>query len=74
MSNNLNRYLTGELTPEEKMKFLQEAADDDGLREELVEYHSLLALVGWLGPKSDREAARKKLAEFMHRVGADKNR
>ena len=55
MGTNLNKYFAGELTSEEKEVFLLNVKNNGEMREEFIEYQSVVALVDWSFPKDDKE-------------------
>ena len=74
MGTNLNKYFAGELTSEEKEVFLLNVKNNGEMREEFIEYQSVVALVDWSFPKDDKELAKQKLSEFMSRVENSENK
>lgn len=54
MGTNLNKYFAGELTSEEKEVFLLNVKNNGEMREEFIEYQSVVALVDWSFPKDDK--------------------
>lgn len=65
MGNNLSKYFAGELSAEEKRRFLLEVSNEEELLEDFIECQNLLALTDWVFFKNDEEAAKQKLVEFM---------
>ena len=47
MGTNLNKYFAGELTSEEKEVFLLNVKNNGEMREEFIEYQSVV--VSWIG-------------------------
>ena len=74
MGTNLNKYFAGELTSEEKEVFLLNVKNNGEMREEFIEYQSVVALVDWPFPKDDKELAKQKLSEFMSRIENSENK
>ena len=74
MGTNLNKYFAGELTSEEKEVFLLNVKNNGEMREEFIEYQSVVALLDWLFPKDDKELAKQKLSEFMSRIENSENK
>lgn len=74
MEHTINRYLAGELTPEEKDEFLVEVNKKNELREELIDSQNLVALVDWVSFEEDNEHTQLKLNEFMRTIEKRKNR
>lgn len=68
MESKINRYLTDELTPEEKVKFLLEVDNNEELREEFIESQNLVALINCLISENDAELAQQKLGELMRKM------
>ena len=73
-TSNLNKYFAGELTSEEKEVFLLNVKNNGEMREEFIEYQSVVALVDWSFPKDDKELAKQKLSEFMSRIENSENK
>ena len=71
MGTNLNKYFAGELTSEEKEVFLLNVKNNGEMREEFIEYQSV---VDWSFPKDDKELAKQKLSEFMSRIENSENK
>lgn len=74
MGTNLNKYFAGELTSEEKEVFLLNVKNNGEMREEFIEYQSVVALLDWPFPKDDKELAKQKLSEFMSRIENSENK
>lgn len=74
MGTNLNKYFAGELTSEEKEVFLLNVKNNGEMREEFIEYQSVVALVDWSFHKDDKELAKQKLSEFMSRIENSENK
>ena len=74
MGTNLNKYFAGELTSVEKDVFLLNVKNNGEMREEFIEYQSVVALVDWSFPKDDKELAKQKLSEFMSRIENSENK
>lgn len=74
MGTNLNKYFAGELTSEEKEVFLLNVKNNGEMREEFIEYQSVVALVDCSFPKDDKELAKQKLSEFMSRIENSENK
>ena len=74
MGTNLNKYFAGELTSEEKEVFLLNVKNNGEMREEFIEYQSVVALVDRSFPKDDKELAKQKLSEFMSRIENSENK
>ena len=74
MGTNLNKYFAGELTSEEKEVFLLNVKNNGEMREEFIEYQSVVALVDLSFPKDDKELAKQKLSEFMSRIENSENK
>lgn len=68
MGNELSRYITGELTPDEKQQFLSEVAQDENLKKEYFEVQNMMTLIDWVLVEGEIETAQRKLAEFMDRL------
>lgn len=68
MESKINRYLTDELTPEEKVKFLLAVDNNEELREEFIESQNLVALINCLISENDAELAQQKLGELMRKM------
>ena len=71
MGTNLNKYFAGELTSE---VFLLNVKNNGEMREEFIEYQSVVALLDWSFPKDDKELAKQKLSEFMSRIENSENK
>ena len=65
MINSVVKYLTGELTPDEKKRFLLSVAENDTLRNELIEFDQLLGQVSLLPQKEDHIKAQRSLLKFL---------
>ena len=74
MGTNLNKYFAGELTSEEKEGYRFNEKHNGEMREEFIEYQSVVALVDWSFPKDDKELAKQKLSEFMSRIENSENK
>ena len=74
MGTNLNKYFAGELTSEEKEVFLLNVKNNGEMREEFIEYQSVVALLACSFPKDDKELAKQKLSEFMSRIENSENK
>ena len=74
MGTNLNKYFAGELTSEEKEVFLLNVKNNGEMREEFIEYQSVVALLDRSFPKDDKELAKQKLSEFMSRIENSENK
>lgn len=70
MKESLNKYFAGELTSDEKERFLMEVDKDKALKESFVDNQSLLVIIDWTFPgnKDNEEVIRQKLDEFMRKM------
>jgi len=74
MINLVAKYLTGELTSEEKKLFLLSVAEDKTLRDELAEFDQLLGHLSLLPQKDDELKAQKSLLNFLKDIDTKKER
>ena len=74
MINLVSKYLTGELTVDEKKLFLLSVAEDKTLRDELAEFDQLLGHLSLLPQKDDELKAQKSLLNFLKDIDTKKER
>ena len=65
MGTNLNKYFAGELTSEEKEVFLLNVKNNGEMREEFIEYQSVVALVDWSFPNILNKIGSKKINKLL---------
>lgn len=67
MINLVVKYLSGELTPDEKKLFLLSVAEQKTLRNELIEFDHLLGHMSLLHQEEDDLKAQKSLLNFLNK-------
>jgi len=73
MINIVAKYITGELTPEEKKLFLLSVTEDKTLRNELAEFDRLLGHLSLLPQKEDDLKAQRSFENFLKEIDTKKN-
>ena len=73
MINLVIKYLTGELTPDEKKLFLLSVTEDKTLRNELAEFDRLLGHLSLLPQKEDDLKAQRSFENFLKEIDTNKN-
>jgi len=73
MINIVAKYITGELTPEEKKLFLLSVTEDKTLRNELAEFDRLLGHLSLLPQKEDDLKAQRSFENFLKEIDTNKN-
>jgi len=74
MINLVIKYLTGELTPDEKKLFLLSVTEDKTLRNELTEFNQILGHLSLLPQKEDNQKALRSLKNFLTEIENKKDR
>ena len=73
MINSIVKYITGELTPEEKTFFLLSVTETNTIRNELIEFDHLLGHFSLLPQKEDNIKARRSLLSFLKEIDTKKD-
>ena len=73
MINSVVKYLTGELTPDEKKLFLFSVTENKTLNAELIEFDHLLGHLSLLPQKEDNIKGRRSLLNFLKEVDTKKD-
>jgi hypothetical protein len=72
MINSVVKYLSGELTHEEKKFFLLSVTDDKTQGDDLIEFDHLLGYLSLMPQKEDTIKAQKSLLNFLKEVDTKK--
>jgi hypothetical protein len=73
MINSVVKYLTGELTPDEKILFLLSVTENKTLINDLNEYDHLLGHLSLVPQKDDNIKAQRSLLNFLKEVDTKKD-
>jgi hypothetical protein len=72
MINSVVKYLTGELTPEEKKFFLNPVTENNTPKNDLNDFDRLLGYVSLLPREEDAIKAQRSLLNFLKEMDTNK--
>lgn len=68
MDNELSKYIFGEMTSEERIRFSLEIKKDENMKKEFFKLQNMMAMVDWVLVEDKDNLAQQKLSEFMDKL------